>query len=489
MNKIAFSDEDNYKWWVLFTVSLGAVTVSLDSSILIVCLPTLARIFRTDSSVIGWVNIAYLTMSQSLGLILARIGDARGRKMVYMTGLAFYTAGLVACASAQGPYQLILARALQGIGAATGWSLTMALVVAVFPGVERGKALGTLAGAYSIGLVAGPILGGFLLDGLGWRAVFYMRIPLALGALILARYVIREQRQDDGNFRFDFGGSISLFGCLSALMLFFSFSGKWGFGNFSALTSGICAVALLGLFLFVEFRTAQPIINPRLFGRRLFAAAVVAGGFQAAAGMTALFLIPFYLSGTLGYSGSATGIFMAVLAVPVLIFSPIAGRLSDKIGAHLLAGSGMVLFLIGVISLANFGEDPNFFVMVGTIALIGVSMGIFQPPNNSDAIGSAPKGMLGTASAIVSTVRNIGSAGSVAATSAVFSVHEARYFRRFYAVLADAAEAKKAAVAAGFHDTLMIAVVVALIALGASLIRGSRPKAPSRKGSRQEPQG
>lgn len=471
------NDRDSYKWWVLFTVSLGAISVSLDSSVLIVCLPVLAKVFHTDSSVIGWVNIAYLTTSQSLGLILAKIGDAKGRKMVYMTGLAFYTLGILACAVAQGPIQLIIARAVQGVGAATGWTLTMAIAVAVFPAEERGKALGILAGAYSVGLVIGPVLGGLILDALGWRAVFWVRAPIALAALLMAWTVIKEQKSGIGDFRLDLAGAATLFGFLSSLMFFLNYAGRLGIGNPLALGLGALSAAFLVALLFVEARNEQPIIDLGLFRKRLFTAAVFSGGLQTASTGTAIFLIPFYLSGALGYSSSATGLFIALLAVPLPIVSPISGKLSDRIGSRFLAALGMAVLITAFVALGRLGVAPAHWQLAVSIAMTGIGMAIFQSPNNSAVMGSVSRDVLGTASAIVSTVRNIGSSTAIALGGAAFSANQTFHIgrlNRLRAGLDDPLSIKRMAAALSFHDTLTIAIIAGAAAFIMSLIRGAK---------------
>lgn len=468
---MGFYNRDAYKWWVLFTASLGAIGVSLDSSILVVCLPTFARVFHTDSALMGWVNVAYLTMNQSLGLTLARIGDAKGRKRVYMAGLAFYTAGIAACALAQGPYQLIIARAIQGVGASTGWALTMAIVVAVFPGTERGKALGILAGAYSLGLVAGPVLGGLILDLLGWRAVFYLRVPVALLALVMAAVVIREQKGEEKEFRLDVAGAASLFGCLSALMLFLSLSGRWGMGSPPVLGLAATTVLFLALFILAERRAVQPIMDIGLFRKRLFSAAIASGGLQTASTATGIFLIPFYLS-ALGYSGALVGLFIAILAVPVMVLSPISGRISDRIGSTFLAAFGMAVIFAALLFLGRLGPAPSYFAIGAIVVVLGSGMGIFQPPNNSAVMGSVPKEMLGTASAVVMTVRNIGSSSAMAMAGALFSSYEAQHLARLSATIKDTRAAARLAASASLHDTLVIALVIAAIGCLTSLVRG-----------------
>jgi EmrB/QacA subfamily drug resistance transporter len=469
---LTFYNRSSYKWWVLAAVSLGSISVSLDSSILIVCLPLLARVFHTDPSVIGWVNIAYLTTSQSLGLILAKVGDAKGRKMVYMTGLCFYTLGILACSVAQGPLQLILARAIQGVGAATGWTLTMAIAVAVFPSSERGKALGILAGAYSVGLVIGPVVGGFILDALGWRAVFWLRLPLVMAALVMAGLVIKEQKSGNSNFRLDGSGALTLFAFITCLMFFFNYAGKQGLGSHVVQAFGVSCVVLLVLLLFFEKRAHEPIIDLKLFEKRLFTAAILTSGLQTASTGTAIFLIPFYLSMALGYSSSIVGIFIAILAAPLIIVSPLSGKVSDRIGSRFLAALGMAVLFTAFLLLSRLGLAPGYVKLAGVIAFIGAGMAIFQSPNNSAIMGSVSKDRLGTASAMVSTIRNIGSSSAIALAGAAFNASEIRHVERLRALVPDIATVKRMAAAASFHDTLLVAMVITAIGFAVSLVRG-----------------
>lgn len=479
MRTWAFYEKDAYKWWVLFTVSLGGISVALDSSILIVCYPALAKVFNTDSSVIGWINVAYLTMSQSLGVTLAKVGDIKGRKKVYLLGLTFYGAGMVACALSQNPVQLIISRAVQGVGAATGWSLTTAIAVAVFPAAERGRALGILTGIYSVGLTVGPVLGGLILDLLGWRAVFYTRLPLVLAALVMGWTIIKEQAERTDGFRFDIRGALSLLACLSSFMLFLSFGGKLGFGTPWVMVAGTLAALLLVLFLFIEAGAAQPIVDLTLFKRRLFSAAVLSGGLQNAASAVAIFTMPFYLSRALGYSASAVGIFLAVLAVPLVVVSPVSGRLSDRIGSRFLAVFGMGVVLAALLLLRQLGSNPAYLETMVAVILLGTGMAIFQSPNNSALMGAAPRDKLGIASAILSTVRNIGSSSAIAVASSVYSVYEAHHLERLSKIGRDVQTAKIIASTLGFQDTLVIGIAIGLAGILTSSIRGAGQKKDS----------
>ena len=450
--------------------------MALDNSILATCLPRLANVFRTDSSVIAWVNLAYYIMSQSLMLTLAKIGDAKGRQKVFMAGLGFYTFGLIACALSQTVEQLIAFRAVQGVGAGTGYSLSMAIAVAVFPPEERGKALGILTGVNSIGLVAGPVLGGLILDAMGWRAVFYTRAPMAFGALIMTWMIIKEQKRTEEMFNLDIAGSASLFAFLSFLLLFLSFGGKRGFATPLILLLGCLVAVFLVLFLISEKKATQPIVKLSFFRMRLFSAATISVGVQTTATSFVIFLVPFCLMEALGSSGSVVGIFMALLALPLLVISPVSGRLSDKIGSTFLATLGMCVVCVALFLLGRLGAHPTYLSIGIGVAMCGMGMAIFQPPNNSAILGSVPKSMLGTASAINMVARQVGASSGIALAGALFSGYQTDVLHRLSSMGIDLLTAKRMASLAGFEKAMLVGLAIASVGIFTSLVRGPRQK-------------
>jgi len=477
LTKPDFHDRDTYKWWVLLTVSLGSLTVALDNSILATCLPRLASVFRTDSSVIAWVNLAYYIMSQSLMLTLAKIGDAKGRQKAFMAGLAFYTLGLTGCALSQSVVQLIAFRAVQGVGAGTGYSLAMAIAVAVFPPEERGKALGILTGVNSVGLVAGPVLGGLILDALGWRAVFYTRIPMALSAFIMTWVIVKEQRSEE-NFDLDIKGSATLFGFLALLLLFLNFGGKRGFATAPVIALGGLAALFLALFLVSEKRASQPIVELGFFKIRLFSGATLSACIQTLSTSFVIFLVPFYLMEAFGSSGSIVGMFMALVAFPLLAISPITGRLSDRIGSTFLAALGMCVLCGSLFLLSHPGPHPTYLSVAIGVGMCGLSMAIFQPPNNSAAMSAVPRSALGTASAIVMVARQVGASGGIALGGALFSTYQAGALIRLVNAGIDPSTANRMAALAGFKGAMTVSLVIASVGVLSSLVRGRHQQDP-----------
>lgn len=474
MRRFSFQEKDSYKWWVIFTMSISSNMVALDLSVLTTCLPQLAKVFHTDSSVVGWLNIAYFIMAQSLMLTFSKLGDAKGRKKVFIMGLSFYTFALLVASLSQSVVQLIVARIIQGAAGATITALGIAITVATFPSEERGKALGILMGSQSIGLVVGPVLGGIVLDFLGWRAIFYARIPFMVACLLMTWLVIGEQKKAEGHsFRFDIVGSVTLFGWLSCLLLFLSFGNKWGLSTFPSILLATMTVLLFTLFLIIEKGSAEPIVELRIFKKRLFSAAVASSMASTVGSSSTVFLVPFYLIQGLGFSGTAVGIYMALLAVPSLILSPLSGKLSDKMGSRFLSTTGVIVVVAGLFCLMRLGAGATVLGIGIGIALVGSGMGIFHPPNNSALVGSLPKDMLGVASAIGMTARNIGSSIAFAISGAVYSSRESYHLARLQHDGFDFAVAKKMASVASFNDTLLVVMLIACVGIFTSLFRGS----------------
>jgi EmrB/QacA subfamily drug resistance transporter len=446
--------------------------VSLDLSILSACLPQLASVFHSDSSVIGWVNIIYFIVSLSLTLTLAKVGDMLGRKKVFLTGLGIYSVGLVVASLSQSIAQLLIARAIQGAGGAMTVALCTAITIAAFPPDERGKVVGILTGVSSVGLVAGPMVGGFLLDLLGWRGIFYTRVPVLLVSIAMSWFIIKEQvGYEKRTFTFDGWGSLTLFGWLSAFLLFLSLGRKIGFTSLQGLGLSCTAIVLFVLFIFAEKHSSEPIVDLNLFRKPVFSASIISSMAITVGSSSVAFLFPFYLMGGLGFSGSGVGTYMALMAFPAVILSPLAGRASDRFGSRALSTAGVVVGCIGVFTLSRLGPSPTSLSIAVAITLVGAGMGIFHPPNTSALIGSVSKDMLGVASAIAMMARNVGTSVALALSGTFYSLYEYRHLSNLHHSGINNSLAKKLASVGGFHDTLMIALSIAALGIFTSLIK------------------
>jgi Na+/melibiose symporter-like transporter len=236
-----------------------------------------------------------------------------------------------------------------------------------------------------------------------------------------------------------------------------------------AMLVALCFV----VFLRAEIKSPEPIVELGIFKNRLFSAAMISSMASTIGSSSAVFLVPFFLVQGLGFSGTAAGSFMALLAVPSLVLSPLSGKLSDRMGSRFLSTTGVVVVCAGLVWLMRLGPDSTLLSISIGIVLVGSGVGIFHPPNNSAMVGAVPKEMLGVASAIGTTARHIGSSISLAVAGTIYSVHTAQHLSRLQHAGYDPLIAKRMASIAGFSDTLFATLFIALIGVVASLFRGS----------------
>lgn len=464
----------SYKWLALLTASIGTFLATLDASIVAVSFPSLTRAFAVEPSVVLWVTVAYLQVSFSLMLTVGKLGDVVGRKKIYVTGFALYTAGLVLCSLSQSITQLILSRMVQGAGAAMVISLGTAIVVSAFPASERGRALGIQGGVVSVGLLAGPVLGGFLLDIFDWSAIFYTRVPIGIIGTAMAWTLLKEQADPRAGFRFDWWGALFLFVALSGLLLFFNLGGQRGYQSPLALFLAGFTALFAVLFIFQETRSAEPVVDLALFRNPTFAGGNISLSFLFFALGSFSFLMPFYLIDGLGHSAWETGLIIAVVSLVQLVIAPLSGWLSDKMGSRFLCTAGMALSSLSLLLISRLAPGSATSEVVLRLVLFGIGLGLFQSPNNSSIIGSSPKNSLGTASAMIATLRQVSISLGIAISGTLFAAHRLFFATKLVHSGSDPLMVGKIALVSSFQETLLIAAIICGLGVFSSLIRFRR---------------
>lgn len=395
---------------------LASIMGPIDASIVNVILPTITQFFGVHISTAQWIPMIYLLTISSLLLSYGRLGDILGYKKVYLSGLTGFilTSGL--CGLSPTIHWLILFRAVQGLSAGMMMAVPFAIITRSFPAEERGKALGINAISISFGLAIGPSLGGFVTSLLGWRFVFLINIPIGIAGLLLAHHIIPELKGQPG--KMDIWGSFAAFVSLFSFVFFVNRFQSLGLSFSTGAILSVSAIAGAG-FLWLESRTAQPMVNLNLFRNLTFSFANISALLNFMSQYVMVFLTPFYLQRVLHYMPSSVGLIMTSSPLAVMAVAPLSGALSDRIGtkapACLGAGvCGLSLFLMSQLSASARSAD-----VVWRLALFGLGTGIFQSPNNSAAMGSAPRPHLGVASGILVTVRNLGMVLGIATGGAV----------------------------------------------------------------------
>ncbi len=414
------------KWYVLVAVGMGVFLATIDASIVNVALPTLVRSFNTRFAVVQWVALSYMLTLATLILSMGRLGDLRGKKRVYTIGMIVFTVGSALCGISQTVYWLISFRVLQAIGASMMAALGTAIVTEAFPASERGKALGTIGGLVSIGIITGPVLGGLLIDAVSWHWIFFVNIPVGIvGTFMVLRFVPAIEPVEGQ--RFDLAGAAILFVSVVSFLLALTLGQNLGFRNHLIIILFAAWLASLVLFLYVELATSQPMVDLRIFQNGVLSAGLFSGflAFVAMAGV--VLLMPFYLENVLGYSPHQVGLLLAVVPVSAGLSSPISGSLSDRFGTRPITTLGLAVLVIGYLGLTTLSETTSALGYVLRFLPIGLGAGIFQSPNNSAIMGAATRQQLGIVSGLLSITRTLGQTSGIAAIGAFWAARVSFY--------------------------------------------------------------
>ena len=403
-----------HKWWAFAAVSIGVFMSTLDISIVNISLPRIMGDLNANLSAIQWVVLAYLLTISALLLTFGRLADLMGRKRVYIAGFAVFTAGNLLAGFSHSVTELIMARALTGVGGAMIQANGAAITAAVFPPEERGKALGLNGTIVAAGLVTGPTIGGVLTDALGWRSVFFAAIPVGLLAIPFASLVLREERisapRATRREPFDWLGAALWAAFLFTFLFALNRGPDIGWSSSTLLALFSASAVLVVVFVFVELRNAYPTIRLSLFRIWGFSAGCTASFSTFVGQQASTFLMPFYLQVALALSARTAGALMTAVPFTMALVAPVSGRLSDRYGSRVLATAGLAttlsgLLLLSQVTTANQGYGP----IIGALMLLGLGIGMFQSPNNSFIFGSVPREQYGVASGFIATMRTAGS--------------------------------------------------------------------------------
>ena len=441
----------------------------MDVSIVNISFPALTQVFQVGPSTVLWVSLAFSLTMTGLMLTLGRVADTLGRKRVYVLGFIIFTLGMAMCALAQSIGQLISFRVVQALGGAMLLSTGNAIVTAAFPPRERGKALGIMGAVVGTGLMSGPAIGGFLVDWLDWRSIFYLRLPVAAVGSLLSWQILKEDFSSVRDSRFDLAGAITILTGLTSLLFVINQGQTLGWTSPIILGLSLGSVGLLGLFVVIELRATVPVVDPSLFRHRLFTTANGSALFYFTASIFVIFLMPFYLITGLGYSSSQGGLILTTVPLINALLAPISGSLSDRLGSRLLCTGGIALQLVGLLLLTTLSTSAQPFEVMMRLAVVGIGAGLFTAPNNSSIMGSVPRDKLGTGSAMIATTRNVGQAIGLAIAGAVFTGRQS-----FYQSTMNPASAT-AALVAGIRDAFLVAAAMSFVAMVVSFFGTKTP--------------
>jgi EmrB/QacA subfamily drug resistance transporter len=405
----------------LAVATFGAFMTPFDGSVVNLALPTIGHEFHGDVVALGWIATSYVLGLTICVIPFGRLADIRGRRLIYVIGVALFTTASALCGVAFSLASLIAARFVQGVAAAMMAGNSIALLTSIFPAQERGKALGIQTAAVYIGLSLGPSVGGFLVESLGWRSVFYVNVPIGIGVIALALTQVPRDAAERRGEKLDPIGIAMWGAALTMILLGLTLSEQRGAPFFRTLVGS--GAALLAVFLFYEARVASPLLDVRLFKNIPFAFSTVTALLNYSAVFGVSFVISLYLQLVSGFRPEEAGFILLAQPVMMAIVSPLSGRLSDKIQPRILSSIGMAVVATAIFSLSRLAADAPAAAIAARLMLLGVGHAFFSSPNVNATVSSVEKRQYGVAAAILSTMRFTGQAISIAVAASVLSAH------------------------------------------------------------------
>ena len=404
---------------VLLVATITSFIFPFMGSTVNIALPSIGRDLSLDAVMLGWIATALGLSSASLLVPFGRIADIYGRKKILIYGTVIITLSSLLSGMANSAAMLISCRVFQGIGGAMVVGTAAALLITVFPANERGKVLGINVAAVYMGLSLGPILGGVLTQHLGWRSIFFLSALLGCVVVGVALWKLKGEWTGAKGERFDFAGSVVYTLALVALI--------YGFTLLPAI-SGVWLIlgGILGLSAFIrwEMRTRSPVLDISLFrNNKTFTFSNLAALINYSATMAISFLISLYLQYLKGFNPQSAGLILVAMPAIQAMFSPLAGRLSDKIEPRLIASAGMALTTVGLIIFIFLDKETPLGLIVGNLILMGFGFAFFSSPNTNAVMSSAPKTAYGVASATLGTMRGVGMVLSMGVAMLMFALY------------------------------------------------------------------
>lgn len=412
----------NYRWILMATVASGMMMAVLSSSIVNIALPRISAELQSSIPTTLWVATIYMIVQATFMPVAGRAGDLYGHKNVYLAGLLIFTVMSVFCTFAWNIESLIVGRGLMALGTSALSPMALSFVMHAFPGRERGPALGIMGGLMGAAPTVGLVSGGFLVDGLGWRSVFLVAVPLCAVIAPLAFIVLKPAKAEERGRGFDVPGGLLLTSGIFAGLLGLSQGGAWGWSDARTLAGFAALALLLPLFVLRERRAPRPMVDLGLFRLRSLVSANVAGFFSSGAMFGSFVLLPFFFQGVAGDSPAAAGMKMAPLALLFLLTAPVGGRLTNIIGARSTPQIGLAIAAAGFFSLAQVIDADATFLAIGiAIAVLGLGLGLTSAPLTTAALHDVPADKRGVASSLPQMSRFIGGSFGMAVTGAFLS--------------------------------------------------------------------
>lgn len=422
--------KNEYKKWTIFAVtSMANLVVSFSINSLNLALPTLAKEFGVNQNNVSWLALVYSLIPCCTLLILGRTAEIYGYKRQFKIVFLFFGAVcIVAPLFSVNLGALIFFRCLQGIGYSIMVSITQAIVSQTFDSNERGKALGINSVFISIGLAAGPTIGGFLLTHFSWHAIFYFNVPFCILGFVATYFVMPDDSAEVSQSKsMDWLGAILFAISVGAFSIVFNFSDRWGWLSVWFMGCIILSVLVLNLFIRHEKRTELPLMPLQLFKNKTFSIANVVCMLSYLVQQLITYLVPFYLIDILVLPSDRSGLIMLASPIMMMVMSPVGGSLTDKRGTRLPACIGLIFICVSCLIMGSLKQSSSYMMVIFTLLAMGIGNGLSVSSINTAILSSAPKENAGIASGMLTTMRNLGQTLGIACSSVILTSRELAY--------------------------------------------------------------
>jgi EmrB/QacA subfamily drug resistance transporter len=408
------------KWWTLIAVSVATFMLLLDITVVNTALPSIRDDLGASFTDLQWVIDAYTVSLAALVLTAGVLADRLGRRRVFAAGLAIFTVASLLAGLAPDPTFLNVTRAVQGVGGAVMFAVSLALIAQEFSaGRERGAAMGVYGATIGVAVAFGPLVGGALTEGLGWESIFFLNVPIGIAAIAITYAKLRESRDPNAS-SIDWAGLVTFSAALVLLVLGLLRGNDEGWGSALIVSLLGGAAALMGLFLAIESRVKEPMLPLHLFRKPAFAGVQLAA-LAVSSSMFALFLyMTFYLQGYLGHEPLEAGLRYLPLTVTNFFVAAATGALLSRVQARVLISAGLAITGVGLLLMGGLDPSDSWTALLGGFILAGAGVGLINPAIADVAVSVVPKEQSGMASGINDTFRQVGIAIGIAAWGAIF---------------------------------------------------------------------
>ncbi len=397
----------SHRYVVLAVVLVGVFMAVLDSIVVSIALPTITTSFGVEVALSEWTITAYMLTMASLLLFFGRVSERTGRVLLFRVGFTIFTLASLACGLSATLGQLVGFRVLQAVGGSMVFSISGALLFQAFPPEERGRAMGYLGSTVAVASVLGPIVGGILVDTLGWRSIFLVNVPIGAVLVPVSLSFLKVPEEKAARLEMDWFGALTFALALVGLLLALSLVSQAEVRAVPATAAAAVFLAAGALFVVREARCRRPLLDLRLFRNAAFARPLAAMGLYFAASFMMNIAGPFYFEGVMGFSPTKVGLVYLIVPLVMVAVSPVSGWLYDKRPWRWYGAVGMAVAAAAFVLLGLLARRPSLAAMSALFVLLGLGSALFQSPNNTDIMSALPASQLSVASSVSAAVRNL----------------------------------------------------------------------------------